>query len=241
VPGVGSQKKVAKKIGELLQSEADLNGTLSGSGVSKLKKMLREEANVAARKRPTMAKGYRDALKALDAGVVTDLGAKNLEHAARYQALKEPYKHFVVLDDAIGSASKGEFQPKDLLRADKRHATKNRINLRDALYRREGQRAEDIYDLSPKTRDSNIFQIRALGNVAAGGGAGLGASMLSPIGALYTGAVTGTTAAALPRWGQKYLMNELPYQEALSKLLRKEGFQELSRAARIGGGQYLAE
>lgn len=239
VPGRGSQEQVAEKVGDLLSAKVGPDGMLTGSSVSDLKTALRSEAKLA--KDGTVAKGYRDVLNALEDGVTASLEAINPEHAARYIALREPYKHFVVLDDAIGRASKGEFQPKELKSAALRHARKNKINARDAVYRAEAQRAEDVYDLAPKTRDSNIFQLRALGNVAMGGGAGYGASMAHPLGALYTAGTVGTTLMGIPRGGQKYMMGETTSQQWLADLLRNPKMQELSRLLRIGGGQYLAD
>lgn len=239
VPGRGPQKQVRKKVEALFKAKIDGHGMLTGSSVSDLKTALRSEARLA--KDGAAAKGYRDVLEAMEDGVVTNLKAINPEHAARYTALREPYKHFVVLDDAIGRASKGEFQPRELRSAALRHARKNKINARDAVYRTEAQRAEEVYDLAPKTRDSNVFQVNALQGLALGGGAGIGASMLHPVGSAYTGAVTGTAAAGIPRVGQKLMMGEYPKQKALAELLRRPGMEELTRAARIGGGQYLAE
>lgn len=239
IPGGAAQRQVLDKVGDLLQAQVDSGGRLTGSGVSTLKGALRREAKLA--QDGSVQQGYQDVLNALETGVEKGIRAVNPAHADRYISLREPYRYFIALDDAVGRAPRGEFQPKGLRKSGERQARKSGTNLRNAAYRAEADRAAEIYDIPPNVRDSNVFQLRALGNVLLGGGAATGASLSHPIGALYTGAVAGTAGLGIPRWGQKYMMSEYPHQKAIADLLRKPLSQEVSRAMRIGGGQYGAE
>lgn len=229
VPGEGVRDTIDQKLGDLLQKYGRA-GAVSGENISALKTALRREAKLS---QDGVAKqAYYDLLDAISEGVETQIKTTHPALGERYAALKGPYRNFITVDDAAGRVKFGEFTPDNLFSAGQRKATADKISRRKAPYREESQRAAEVYDIDPKERESNIFQLAALGGVTGFGGVaapGLTAALWSPV------------LASMPRGGQKYLMGELPYQEALSKLLRKEGFQELSRAARIGGGQYLAE
>ena len=231
IPGEGIQDAVTQKFGDLLQKYGR-GGAVSGENISGLKTALRREAKLA---QDGVAKAaYYDLLNAISEGVETQIKVTHPRLGERYAALKGPYRNFVTVDDAASRKKFGEFGPDDLFSAGQRKATADKISKRKAPYRAESQRAAEVYDIDPK-KESNIFQLAALGGVTGLTGVG---GVMAPA---ATAAIWAPVLASMPRRGQKYMMGELPYQQALSELLRKEGLQELSRAARVGGGQYLAE
>ena len=230
IAGQSVKRKVDEKLGDLLAIRAT-NGQITGSDVSALKTSLRREAKLAQDGAEKQA--YYDLIEAIDDGVETQLRQISPKIADDYERLRGPYRNFITVDDAVGRTQFGEFSPKDLESASQRKATSERINRRSAPLRREAQRAMAIYDV-PKNTESNIFQLLALGGATYGG-------MQDPVtGTATAGAYLAAGLGMLPR-GTRWMAGEMPYQQALSRLLRKPGIEELSRAARISGGQYLAE
>jgi len=123
--------------------------------------------------------------------------------------------------------------PKGLFQAGQRKAKAEKSNLRKAPFRQESQRGMAVYDV-PSNTESNVFQLLALGGATAGGAT-------NPWTGALTGGAWGTSLAGLLPGGTRYMAGEFPHQQALGELLRMPAVQELSRAARIGGGQALAQ
>jgi hypothetical protein len=233
IAGKAPKREVSQKISDLISSKASGEGTISGGDVSALKTALRKEAKAAAVRDGVVEGAYYDLINAVDEGVEAQLRTINPEIAKRYESLRGPYRKFITIDDAVGKSPLGEFTPEKLDQAGRSKATRERINLRKAPLRKEAQRAQAVYDV-PSNTESNIFQLMALGGATYGG-------MQAPISGAATGGAWLASLGAMVPGGTRYMAGEFPKQQALSRLLRKPGMQELSRAARIGGGQYLAE
>ena len=248
VPGEVSRRTVQDKVSDLLADMTDSAGRLTGGKVSQLKNSLRRQST-RVDVDPEVAAGYSGIIEALDDSVEQVIRGYNPGHADRLADLREPYRNLTVVREAAKGRPGGEFDPKDLFRASESKLTKEkRLGARAAgegPLQTEAERAMRTYDFPGGGEESNVFQLQALGgslaSVAPGIGGASAGGLMAPVGAAVTGALLTPTTLALTRGGTRFLSNEARWQRYLQDLLQREGMQELSRAARIGGAQYATE
>ena len=238
VPGQVSQRQVLDKVSDLLQGYVDDAGRLTGPGVSKFKRSLRNAARLA--EDGEVKRGFTEVIKAVDDAVEARIRTYNPAHADRYAEIRTPYANFTTIQEAAKGRELGDFMPKDLFKASERKLSQQKRSSARASgegpLQWEGERAAQVYDFPGKSEESNIFQLGAL--------LGGGAAALSPtlaggtIGAPLTAAMLAPTALGLSTRGTRYASNELGWQQALQRILEREGVQQTARAIRTAIGQW---
>ena len=246
IPGENARRAVSDKVDELVADLMDSQGQLSGSNISRLKTSLRRAGNKLDID-PEIKEGYSMAVEGIDNSVTKQLAGIDPELAARYEALRAPYRRRVVLEDAVKLNEGGDFTPRSVLQASKSKATSERAKGRwargESPLQREAQRAEQVYEFPTNTSDSNIFQAQALtGMLGVGAGTVAPSMALGPVvGAPISAAMGAPSAIGLSRAGARYLRGDTAMQRRLQRAADDPRMKELARLLRLTGTQYGTE
>ena len=245
-----TSKKLKNNM-ELIVKDAAEQGILSGGKLkTEVQKQLKELARRASNKgKVQQSRDYQRMSDLVEQGLMNRIRQAGPDDLRDYEALKEPYANYLVVQDTLARIPESRLEPKAVARRSRaKKGQSQAVAARgEAPLQKITERAEDIY--KPLEKADNFFKTFAAGGLLAGLYGSIKTGGVLPM----AGAIAAPYAGArlLGRESQRRLMSELPKQREMAKQWRRRrrAAEEVRQATgirpgtatRLGISQYLDE